>query len=148
MTDKVIERIKQFESVISTLEQKVEELEAKSSRKWETSGKLHGTSIRILDVSKLVTTFAVIVSAKNAFEEAKKLLGVESGEEFVYEGYPYKSWLSDFQFAMERKKIKAYNDKILELKAKINAYTPEELRRDKAFEQMDSDMRDLLDALK
>lgn len=148
MTDKVIERIKQFESVIATLEEKVEELEAKSNRKWETSCKLGGSSIRIFDKARLVSTFATILSAKNAFEEAHKALGVEADDDFVFEGYPYKSWLSDFQFCIERLKVKAYRAKISELKAKINAYTPEELRRDKAFDQMDADMKDLLADLK
>lgn len=148
MTDKVIERIKNFESVIATLEAKVEELEASKSRSWKTSGKLNGSNIRIFDISKLVNTFASIVAAKSAFDKAKEVLEDDSDSEFIYEGHPYEHWLSDFKYAIDRQKIKSYNAKITYLKSMINAYTPEELRRDKAFDQMDAEMQQLLKVLK
>lgn len=148
MTDKVIERIKGFESIIEALEAKVAKLEETKSRKWLTSGKIGTTTIRILDQSSLVNRFAMIVAGKTAFDKARELLGADSDVEFIYENYSYEAWLSDFQYAFDRKKIAAYNYKIAELKAKIAAYTPEELRRDKAFDKMDEEMAELQKLLK
>lgn len=143
MNDKVITQITKFNDVLKTKKDALADRKKKVAGAWKTSGRLvingQTTNIRISStIPTLVALLAVVVREKEAFDRANALLGTDVA--FEYASHSFEDWVHDFVIAKSKLEIVELEATIKKIESVIENYTPEELRRDQAF----SEVEDLL----
>ena len=118
------ERIK---SLMKKVTEKKEALGTKPRTVWKTNGLFKFTSGNhfnlnvVADKNTLIDALAQMIYIRGSQEEAYKLLGVTASE-FVYSGYSFDDWVSDFklrisiiQWEAEKKKLEEMEKQLAKL---------------------------------
>ena len=137
---------KKVRELFAVVRKKREEIQSAEGSKWVTncnfnydprSSGVHTMSniATITDSTELIRMLAFLKVQQGAFVEAAKELG-KSGVKFVWGGFSYDDWKTDFQTRLTKIEIAAKKKELATLEARLNAILSPELKAQLELEEI------------
>lgn len=141
MSKDVISKINQFNDLLAVKKSALADKKKAATGAWKTSGRVvingQTTNIRVVaTIAGLVSLLALLVREKEAFDTANTLLNTNAVFEFA--GHSFEDWVHDFNVVKSKIEIADLEKIIKKIEGTIESYTPEELRRAQAFDEVEA----------
>lgn len=140
-----------IEKLFAVLQEKKKEIAVAEKPKWKThlsfsyfeDGKnLERINIQVnQNLSELINITAFLLSKKEAFEKAAKILSVNA--EFSWLNFSYNDWLSDLSARVTQLQLSSKRKEIEDLEKKLDALVSPEKRREMELEAITKSLENL-----
>jgi len=116
----------QLQTVIDNLNTKIAKITAITNKTRLTNGKFHfGQAAsandihKMVDVEQLLKILGFLITKKNEYETAAKMMGLNLYPAFYWSGYPFESWVNDIEIQIatvtNTSELEKLNSKVKEL---------------------------------
>ena len=142
MNTPISEKIHALNSVLLEKQVALEQRRKESNGKWKLPPtipfKERTINIRVIaDKTTLLKTFSEIMVDKKNYHDAAEVLGIDV-EPYSLGVHAYDDVIHDFKIAAAKIEIRQHEASIRRIQEIINQYTPEEIKREQAFNEVDS----------
>jgi hypothetical protein len=119
--------------LLDVVKVKKEEIQNGEKPKWFTNCvyNFEGAVVNIKTLStkdKIVSLTMDLVSKKQSFEEAKKLLGLSASDEYECFGFKFSEWINDFKSRLNQIELSENKVKLEQIEKVLNTKISKEYR--------------------
>lgn len=142
MSKNISNQIKQFTEALHAKQTLLAQKKKAVTGQWKTTNQFNlgnrTVAIRLIkDSNTLVATLALVMLDKTSQEQAATALGIESFH-YTLQGYAFEDILHDFKIIQNQIELAELERNVARIESIIKTYTPEELKRERAFEEAQS----------